>query len=133
VKAGEVDEAEEVLDVVFPSGDESAEAVHPGEESLAPLRAFSVSGQPAPVVAPVPVAPVGRDHLDAAFLLEPSVERIRVVGLVADEPCGEFVEEASGQTYSTGWHSAGEALSRATGEEIVLPSRDQFPSPRRQR
>jgi len=31
VKAGEVDEAEEVLDVVFPSGNESAEVVHPGK------------------------------------------------------------------------------------------------------
>jgi hypothetical protein len=82
--------------VIFPSGDESAEAVHPGEEPLH-LPAFSVSAQPTPVLAPVPVAPVGRDHLDAVFLLEPAVERIRVVGLVADEPCGEFVEEASGQ------------------------------------
>jgi hypothetical protein len=77
VKAGEVDKAEEVLDVVFQSGDESAEAVHPGEESLH-LPAFSVLAQPSPVLAPVPVAPVGRDHLDAVFLLEPAVERIRV-------------------------------------------------------
>ena len=67
VKAGEVDKAEEVLDVVFPSGDESEEAVHPGEEPLH-LPAFSVSAQPTPVLAPVPVAPVGRDHLDAIFL-----------------------------------------------------------------
>ena len=73
VKAGAVDKAEEVLDVVFPSGDDSTEAVHPGEESLH-LPTFSVSAQPAPVPAPVPVAPVGRDHLDAEFLLEPSVE-----------------------------------------------------------
>lgn len=34
VKAGEVDEAEEVLDMVFPSSDESAEVVHPGKQSL---------------------------------------------------------------------------------------------------
>jgi hypothetical protein len=34
VKTCEVDESEEVLDVAFPSGDESAEVVHPGKEPL---------------------------------------------------------------------------------------------------
>ncbi len=32
VKAGELNKAEEVLDVVLPSGDEAAEVVHPSEE-----------------------------------------------------------------------------------------------------
>ena len=32
VKAGELNKAEEVLDVIFPSGDEAAEVVHPNEE-----------------------------------------------------------------------------------------------------
>lgn len=43
VQAGEVNEAEEVLDVVLPSGDEAAEAVHPREEPFllpAPLWKF---------------------------------------------------------------------------------------------
>jgi hypothetical protein len=31
VEAGEADEAEEVLDVVLPSGNEAAEVVHPRE------------------------------------------------------------------------------------------------------
>jgi hypothetical protein len=34
VEASEVDESEEVLDVIFPSGDESAEVVHPCKEPL---------------------------------------------------------------------------------------------------
>jgi hypothetical protein len=34
VQTGEVDEAEKVLDVVFPSGDKSAEVVHPRKEPL---------------------------------------------------------------------------------------------------
>jgi hypothetical protein len=34
VKAGEMDEAEEVLDVVFPSSNEAAEVVHPCKEPL---------------------------------------------------------------------------------------------------
>jgi hypothetical protein len=44
---GKLDEAEEVLDVVFPSGDEAAEAVHPGKESLH-FPAFSIAAELAP-------------------------------------------------------------------------------------
>jgi hypothetical protein len=32
VKAGELNKAKEVFDVVLPSGDEAAEVVHPSEE-----------------------------------------------------------------------------------------------------
>ena len=34
MEAGEVDEAEEVFDVVFPSGDEASEVMHPSEQSF---------------------------------------------------------------------------------------------------
>ena len=34
MQACEMDEAEEVFDVVFPSGNESSEVVHPGKEPL---------------------------------------------------------------------------------------------------
>jgi hypothetical protein len=34
VKAGKVDEAEEILDVIFPSGDKAAEVVQPCKEPL---------------------------------------------------------------------------------------------------
>ena len=97
MKAGEVDEAEEVFDVILPSGDKAAEAVHPREEPLH-LPAFSISAQFAPILSSAfAPTPVGRDHLDAVFLLEPAVERVRVVGLVANETGGELIEEASGQ------------------------------------
>jgi hypothetical protein len=45
VQTGEVYEAEKVLDVVFPSGDKSAEVVHPRKEPL---------HSPAPAVATQP-------------------------------------------------------------------------------
>src|SRR5579864_2132347 len=93
VQAGEVDEAEEILDMVLPSGDEAAEVMHPREKPLH-FPAPAVAAQLAAILTP---APVGRDHLDAVFLLERAVERIRVVGLVADEPGGKLVEEASSQ------------------------------------
>jgi len=43
-EASEVDEAEEVLDVVFPTGDEAAKVVQPGEEPFH-LPAFPVAPQ----------------------------------------------------------------------------------------
>jgi hypothetical protein len=96
VQAGEVDEAEEVFDVVFPSSDESAEVVHPREEPLH-SPAFAVAAQFTGVLTFTAVAPVGRDHLDAVLVLERAIERVRVVGFIADEPGGKFVEEASSQ------------------------------------
>jgi len=91
-----VDEAEEILDVIFPSGDKAAEVVQPCKEPL-DFPAPAVAAQFAAILTTAPVAPVGRDHLDAVFLMEPAVERVRVVGLVTDEPGGEMVEEVSGQ------------------------------------
>src|SRR6202034_436152 len=96
VKAGKVDEAKEVLDVIFPSSDEAAEVVHPREEPF-DLPPLSVAAQLAPILTSASIAPVGRDHLDVVFLAERAVERVRVVGLVTDEPGRELVEEASGQ------------------------------------
>jgi hypothetical protein len=46
VEACEVDKTEEVFDVVFPSGDETAEIVHPDEEPFyfpAPLEASQLA------------------------------------------------------------------------------------------
>jgi hypothetical protein len=57
LKAGKVDEAEEVLDVVFPSSDEPAEVVHPREEPL-DFPASAVAAQFAGILTPAAVAPV---------------------------------------------------------------------------
>ncbi len=43
LQTGKVDEAEEVVDVVFPASDQAAEVVHPGEEAF---------HAPAPPIAP---------------------------------------------------------------------------------
>src|ERR1700739_66196 len=88
VETSRADEAEEVLDVIFPSGDEAAEVVHPREEPL-DFPASAVAAQLASILAAAPVAPVGGDHLDAVFLLEHAVERVPNLGLVADQPGGE--------------------------------------------
>jgi len=97
VQAGKLNEAEEIFDVIFPASDEATEGMHPGKEPF-DLPSSSISTQWAAVLSLAsPLAPVGRDHLDAVFSGELLVERIRVVGLVANELCGEFVDEACGQ------------------------------------
>jgi hypothetical protein len=96
VKAAELHEAEEILDVVLPSGDEAAEGVHPGEEPFY-FPAATVATQLSPILSLAAPAPIGCDQFDVVFLGELLVELVRVVGFVADEPGREFVEEASGK------------------------------------
>jgi len=97
VKAGEVDEAEEVFDVIFPSRHESAEVVHPGKKPLH-LPAFSIAAELAAILSSAfSPASIGRDQFDSVLFSELRVERVRVVGLVTDEPDGKLVEEAAGQ------------------------------------
>ncbi len=91
-------ESEEVFDVELPSGDESSEVLHPGEEAF-DLPAFFVAAQLAPVLGFAPVAAVRGDPLDVVFVLELAVELVRVVGLVSDQSSGQFVEKASGKNF----------------------------------
>ena len=58
VEAGKVDEAEEILDVIFPSGDKAAEVVQPCKEPL-DFPAPAVAAQFAAILTTAPVAPVG--------------------------------------------------------------------------
>jgi len=89
-QACEVDKTEEVFDAVPPPSDQSSEVLHPGEQLF---------HLPTPLIAPqrstilgllFAVDAVGQDHLHAvrAHLLD---ERIGIIRLVADEPCGQLV------------------------------------------
>jgi hypothetical protein len=99
MKASEMNEAQEVFDVIFPSGDEPAEVLHPREEPF-DFPSPAISPQFAPILGLVPAAaPVGSDHFDVVFFGEPLVERVRVISFVADEPGREFVEKASGKNF----------------------------------
>jgi hypothetical protein len=83
--------------MVLPTSDEATEGMHPGEETF-DFPSSSISTQWAAVLGfAFSLAPVGCDHLDGVFVGELLVERVRVVGLVADESCRELFEEASGQ------------------------------------
>jgi len=82
-QARELNEAEEVFDVIFPSGDQPAVVLHPGKEPF-DLPATTVATQWPSVLRLISAAgSVGRDHLDS-ILTHLLVQCIRVVGLVAD-------------------------------------------------
>jgi len=85
LQTGEVYEAEEVLDVVFPSGDEAAEVVHPGKQPL-DLPSSPIAVQLTPILCLAAVASVGRNHLDVVCFREPLVEFVGVVSFVSDVP-----------------------------------------------
>ena len=124
-----MDEAEEVLDVVFPSGDKAAEVVHPGEEPLY-LPASAIAVQLASILTIASAPPIGRNQFDSVLFSQLRVERVRVIGFVADEPCGEFVEKASGKNLfhklALGWRSAldryGERKTVISGDSDDLRS-----------
>lgn len=109
VEAGKVDEAEEVLDVVLPTGNEASEVMHPGKQSFH-FPATAVTAQFPSILALASALSVGCDQFDGIFLGELFVEPIGVVGFVADEPGGQFVEETSGKNLfhklALGWRSA---------------------------
>ncbi len=96
MKAAEAGEAEEVFDVVLPSGDEAVVVVQPGEEPF-DLPAAVIATQGSPVLGAAATAAIGGDHCDAVGLGGLAVELVRVVGFVADEAGGPAVKEASCQ------------------------------------
>ena len=72
--------------------------------------------------------PVRRDQFDVVFVSEFLVERVRVIGFVADEAGGQFVEESAGENLFhkpvLGWRSAlhryGERKAVSSGDSDDL-------------
>jgi hypothetical protein len=83
--AGELDHAEKVLDVIFPSGDRATGVMEPGEEAL-DLPPASPAAERAPILGrgASAAAPMRRDHLDAIPLAQKGIEGVAVVAAVAD-------------------------------------------------
>jgi len=98
-KAAELKHAEEIGFVIFPAADESAEIVEPGKEAL-DFPAPAVTAQFAAVLGTLAAAVVlvGRDEPDAVFLPEALIERIAVVGAVADHSFWFGSREALGDS-----------------------------------
>jgi hypothetical protein len=93
LRAGELEKAQEIADVIFPAGDQSARVVEPGEEAFN-LPAATVPAQgPAVLGAAAPRA-IRRNHLDAVVVAQLHIEQVAVVAAIADEAGREFAEEA---------------------------------------
>src|SRR5882672_10976746 len=84
-EAAELEHAEEIGFVIFPATDQSPEIMEPGEEAL-DFPAPTVATQFAAVLGALATAVVlvGRDEPDAMVLPESLIERIAVIGAVAD-------------------------------------------------
>ena len=123
VNASELDEAEKVLDVVFPSSDESPEVVHPGKQPFH-FPSTAIPAQRTTVLRFAPLPPIRRNHFNAVLFGKFLVELVRVVGFVADEPRRQFVEEAPCKNLlhkvAFGWRSAVDS----NGERKTVTSGD---------
>lgn len=127
LQACEVDHAEVVFDVVFPSVHETAEVVHPCEESF-DFPSFSVAAEWASVLCFGAFAAVRRNHFDSVLCGQLSVQSVRVVGLVSDQPGRKFVEEAGGDGIfdemalcrRSAFHSNGEWKTVTSGDSDDL-------------
>jgi hypothetical protein len=84
-EAAELKHAEEVGFLMFPAADQSAKVVQPREEAL-DFPAAAVTTQFAAVLGAVPAAIVlvGCDEPDVVFLQQALVQRIAIIGAVAD-------------------------------------------------
>jgi hypothetical protein len=75
VEAGKVEETEEILDVMFPSGDKAAEVVQPCKEPLK-SPAPAVAAQFPAIFSPALIAPWGGIISISYFLKEPAIENL---------------------------------------------------------
>jgi hypothetical protein len=92
--AAQVDEAQVVERQALVADHQPTEVAEPSEESLdLPTALVAAQGPSILGLGPFPVAPVRGNHLDTQ-LHERFVERIGVVGAVANEPVGQLVYEA---------------------------------------
>lgn len=95
--AGQLQHAEEVLDVILPAGDQPAGVVEPGEEAF-DLPATASPAQRAPILRRgATAAAMPGNHLDAVLLAQDLIERVAVVPTVTNESVGEIREETGVQ------------------------------------
>src|SRR5437867_2157156 len=117
-EAAELEHAEEVGLLIFPARDEAAEVMQPSKQPFDFPTVAVASQLPAVLsVFPAAIALVRSDQTDAVFFSQPLVERIAVVGRVADHSFWFGSREA---LLDGGFHesfSCGEALAmlQATG------------------
>src|ERR1035438_7700214 len=121
-EAAELEHAEEIDLVIFPAADESAKIVEPGEEAL-DFPAPAIATQFAAVLGAFATAVVlvGRDEPDAMFLPEALIERVAVIGAVADHSfwfgSRETLRDGRFDEFAFMRRSAGDAAGDRRSEE----------------
>lgn len=95
-EAAEVHESLKVCDSFLPSRHESPKAHEPREEAF-DLPAMAIAVEPSRVLGGRALSPraVGGNELDTELELQLGVERVAVVGLVADQDFRDFFGESS--------------------------------------
>ena len=89
------------IDVVLPANHEPAKVMKPSEKSFYPPT-FSITSQRPPILGwCAPLFAMRCDHLDAIAVGQITIQAVTVVGFVADQSCGEGVEEACPRIPST--------------------------------
>src|SRR3989442_2023811 len=94
MRAGELDHAEVVLEVAFPSGDDAPGVVEPREEAFDFPSSADTAQRPA-ILRPGAAPTIRGDHLDPVGAHERVIERVAVVAAVAD-PSGGGDRRGSG-------------------------------------
>src|ERR1700688_2652445 len=112
---GELDHGEEIFRVIFPAHHDAAKIMKPGEQAF-DFPAAAVATQRAAVLrdrfAAVPA--VRRDQLHAQSFAQALVQRIAVVGFVADQSRGSSGRNLCWRVASTRIASFGLVLARCT-------------------
>ncbi len=93
-RAGELEHAEKVLDMVFPAGDQAARVVKPSEEPLNLPTAAGAAQRPAVLSHTAAASAMAGNHFDPVPGAQEGVERIAVIAAVADQARRERAEEA---------------------------------------
>jgi hypothetical protein len=86
--ATELDHAEEVAGVTFPSAGESPEVFQPGEQAF-DLPSTQVTAERSAILGSLSLAPVGSNHFDIVLVAQPLIQPVAVLSLVADQSFGQ--------------------------------------------
>ncbi len=94
--ASKLDHAEEIGGVALPSRGESSEVLQPCEQPF-DFPAAQVTTQWSAILSSFSFAPVGSDHFDAVLFTKSLIERITVVGLIANQPLRDSGDMSLGE------------------------------------
>jgi len=103
--------------MILVANDKSAEVLKPGKQAF-DLPPTFVPTQRSPVLGGrfASVASMGSNHLHASVLVQPTIQTVAVVGLVADHSRGQIVKEAGVQRRVDKGYFVGASTACVNGE-----------------